>query len=162
MTYNLRVSAFYTHADWLYSPSDLRRFLVVLLNRFRRSCPSNLPHFPVVSCFVQVWKGLSEMGKRLYVGNLPWSTSSSELQALFEPYGAVRAAEVIMDRVTGRSRGFGFVEMENDNTMNAAIEALNGKDLNGRPLVVNEARERSPRPPGGGGGGGGRGRYEDH
>jgi cold-inducible RNA-binding protein len=98
------------------------------------------------------------MGKRLYVGNLPWSTSSTELQALFEPYGAVRAAEVIMDRVTGRSRGFGFVEMEDDNTMNGAIEALNGKDLNGRPLVVNEARERSPRPSGGGGG---RDRYEE-
>jgi RNA recognition motif-containing protein len=93
------------------------------------------------------------MGKRLYVGNLPWSTSSSELQAMFEPFGAVRSAEVIMDRVTGRSRGFGFVEMENDTTMNAAIEALHGKDLNGRPMVVNEARERSVRGPGGGNGG---------
>ncbi|MGE0759238.1 MAG: RNA recognition motif domain-containing protein [Pirellulaceae bacterium] len=95
------------------------------------------------------------MGKRLYVGNLPWSTSSSDLQALFEPFGAVRSAEVIMDRVTGRSRGFGFVEMDNDDAMNSAVEALNGKDMNGRPMVVNEARERSPRPYGGGGGGGG-------
>ena len=94
------------------------------------------------------------MGKRLYVGNLPWSTSSSELQTMFEQFGAVRSAEVIMDRVTGRSRGFGFVEMDNDEAMNAAIEALNGKDMNGRPMVVNEARERSPHPQGGGGGGG--------
>lgn len=97
------------------------------------------------------------MGKRLYVGNLPWSTSSSDLQAMFEQFGTVRSAEVIMDRVTGRSRGFGFVEMEGDDAMNAAIEALNGKEMNGRPMVVNEARERSPRPHGGGGGGGGRG-----
>jgi RNA recognition motif-containing protein len=103
------------------------------------------------------------MGKRLYVGNLPWSTSSSDLQAMFEQFGAVRSAEVIMDRVTGRSRGFGFVEMDNDETMNAAIEALNGKDNNGRPMVVNEARERSPRPNGGGSRGsrGGAGRYSD-
>ena len=103
------------------------------------------------------------MVKRLYVGNLPWSTSSSDLQAMFEPYGAVRSAEVIMDRVTGRSRGFGFVEMENDDTMNAAIEGLNGKDVSGRPMVVNEARERAPRTAGGGAGRGGRGggRYGD-
>jgi cold-inducible RNA-binding protein len=105
------------------------------------------------------------MGKRLYVGNLPWSTSSSDLQAMFEQFGSVRSAEVIMDRVTGRSRGFGFVEMDQDDAMNSAIEALNGKDVNGRPMVVNEARERSPRPGGGGGGGGrgprGGGRYGD-
>jgi RNA recognition motif-containing protein len=103
------------------------------------------------------------MGKRRYVGNLPWSTSSSELQAMFEQFGAVRSAEVIMDRVTGRSRGFGFVEMDDDEAMNAAIEALHEKEMNGRPLVVNEARERSPRPQGGAGRGarGGSGRYGD-
>ena len=106
------------------------------------------------------------MVKRLYVGNLPWSTSSSDLQTMFEAFGAVRSAEVIMDLVTGRSRGFGFVEMDNDDAMNSAIEALNGKDVSGRPMVVNEARERSPRPSGGGGGGraprgGGGGRYAD-
>src|SRR5262245_18067545 len=106
------------------------------------------------------------MVKRLYVGNQPWSTSASDLQAMYDQYGAVRSAEVIMDRVTGRARGFGFVEMEADDTMNAAIEGLNGKDVNGRPMVVNEARERAPRPGGGRGGGrggrGGGGRYGDH
>ena len=85
---------------------------------------------------------------------------------MFEQFGAVRSAEVIMDRVTGRSRGFGFVELENDDTMNAAIEAMNNKDLTGRPIVVNEAKERAPRPQGGGArggrGGGGGGRYGDH
>jgi RNA recognition motif-containing protein len=91
-------------------------------------------------------KGQFEMGKRLYVGNLPWTTDASELQRLFEEYGAVRSAEVMMDRVTGRSRGFAFVEMEEDGASAAAIDALNGKELNGRQLVVNEARERTPRP----------------
>jgi RNA recognition motif-containing protein len=96
--------------------------------------------------------------KRIYVGNLPWSYSSSDLEALFKPYGDVAAAEVIMDRETGRSRGFGFVQMANEADMEPAINALNGSNCNGRPLVVNEARERSPRPSGGGGGGG-RGGY---
>jgi RNA recognition motif-containing protein len=98
------------------------------------------------------------MAKRIYVGNLPWAYSSSDLEALFKPYGDVAAAEVIMDRETGRSRGFGFVQMANDADMEPAITALNGQNCNGRPLVVNEARERTPRPGGGGGGyGGGRG-----
>lgn len=94
------------------------------------------------------------MAKRIYVGNLPWAYGSSELEQLFKQYGDVAAAEVIMDRETGRSRGFGFVQMANDADMEAAINGLNGQDCNGRPLVVNEARERSPRPGGGGGGGG--------
>jgi RNA recognition motif-containing protein len=94
------------------------------------------------------------MAKRIYVGNLPWSYGSPELEQLFKQYGDVAAAEVIMDRETGRSRGFGFVQMANDADMEAAINGLNGQDCNGRPLVVNEARERSPRPGGGGGGGG--------
>lgn len=93
--------------------------------------------------------------KRIYVGNLPWSYSSSDLEALFKPYGDVAAAEVVMDRDTGRSRGFGFVQMANDADMEPAINALNGSNCNGRPLVVNEARERTARPNGGGGGGGG-------
>jgi RNA recognition motif-containing protein len=83
---------------------------------------------------------------------------------MFSPHGAVRSAEVISDRETGRSRGFGFVEMETDEGLQAAITALNGQEINGRPLTVNEARERTPRPGGGGGrsgggggGGGGRG-----
>jgi RNA recognition motif-containing protein len=94
------------------------------------------------------------MAKRIYVGNLPWAYGSAELEQLFKQYGDVAAAEVIMDRETGRSRGFGFVQMANDADMEAAINGLNGQDCNGRPLVVNEARERSPRPGGGGGGGG--------
>jgi RNA recognition motif-containing protein len=75
---------------------------------------------------------------------------------MFSKHGAVRSAEVISDRETGRSRGFGFVEMETDEGLQAAISALNGADMNGRPLTVNEARERTPRAGGGGGGGGGR------
>jgi RNA recognition motif-containing protein len=94
------------------------------------------------------------MAGKIYVGNLPWSTTSADLEAMFAPHGAVRSAEVISDRETGRSRGFGFVEMETDEGLQAAVAALNGHEINGRPLTVNEARERTPRP---GGGGGGRG-----
>jgi RNA recognition motif-containing protein len=100
------------------------------------------------------------MAKRIYVGNLPWSYGSTELEQLFTQYGQVAAAEVIMDRETGRSRGFGFVQMANDADMEPAINALNGYNCGGRPLVVNEARERTPRSGGGGGGyGGGGGGY---
>jgi RNA recognition motif-containing protein len=94
------------------------------------------------------------MARKIYVGNLPWSTTSADLEAMFSPHGAVRSAEVISDRETGRSRGFGFVEMETDEGLQAAIAALNGQEVNGRALTVNEARERTPRPGGGGGGGG--------
>ena len=97
------------------------------------------------------------MVKRIYVGNLPWSYAPSDLEALFKQYGDVAAAEVIMDRETGRSRGFGFVQMANEADMEPAINALNGQDCDGRPLVVNEARERTQRSGGGGGGGGGYG-----
>jgi RNA recognition motif-containing protein len=100
------------------------------------------------------------MAGKIYVGNLPWSTTSADLEALFAAHGAVRSAEVISDRETGRSRGFGFVEMETNEGLQAAIAALNGHEMNGRPLTVNEARERTPRAGGGGGGGGGgRGGY---
>jgi len=104
------------------------------------------------------------MAGKIYVGNLPWSTTSADLEALFAAHGAVRSAEVISDRETGRSRGFGFVEMETNEGLQAAIAALNGHEMNGRPLTVNEARERTPRSGGGGGrggygGGGGRGGY---
>jgi RNA recognition motif-containing protein len=95
------------------------------------------------------------MGKKLYVGNLPYSMSDSDLQNLFEQHGTVQSAQVIMDRDTGRSKGFGFVEMDSDDQAQAAISALNGQEINGRPLTVNEARPREDR--GGGGGGGGRG-----
>ena len=97
------------------------------------------------------------MGSRIYVGNLPWSTTSSELQNMFAEHGGVKNAEVISDRETGRSRGFGFVEMESAEATQAAINAMNGKDMGGRALTVNEARERTPRPAGGGGGRGGYG-----
>jgi RNA recognition motif-containing protein len=97
------------------------------------------------------------MSRKIYVGNLPWSTTSQDLEAMFAPHGPVRSAEVISDRETGRSRGFGFVEMDTDEGLQAAISALNGHEINGRPLTVNEARERTPRSGGGGGGGGGRG-----
>lgn len=99
------------------------------------------------------------MGKKLYVGNMGYDVSSSDLQQLFEPHGAVQSAEVINDRDTGRSKGFGFVEMASDQEAQAAISALNGKDHGGRALTVNEAKPRAPRTGGGGyGGGGGGGR----
>jgi cold-inducible RNA-binding protein len=96
------------------------------------------------------------MGKKLYVGNLTYDTDSSALEALFKPYGVVESAEVIADRDSGRSKGFGFVEMSTDQEAQAAIAALNGKDNGGRALTVNEAKPRESRS---GGGGGGRGRY---
>lgn len=92
--------------------------------------------------------------KNIYVGNLPFSATEADLQQMFSQHGQVDRASVVMDRETGRSRGFGFVEMPNDSEADAAIQKLNGQDMNGRPLVVNEAR---PREAGGGGGGGGRG-----
>lgn len=100
------------------------------------------------------------MANKLYVGNLPFTFSPADLEKLFATFGVVRSAEVIMDRETGRSRGFGFVEMETSAAMLEAIAALHEKDVNGRPLTVNEARERAPRSGGGGGrsfGGGGGG-----
>ena len=97
------------------------------------------------------------MGKKLYVGNLSFNVSSSDLEALLSAHGEVRSAEVIADRDTGRSKGFGFVEMDSDDEAQAAITALNGQDHDGRALTVNEARPRTPRGGGGGGGGGGYG-----
>ncbi len=97
------------------------------------------------------------MASRLYVGNLPYNFTNQDLQQLFTPHGGVRTAEVIMDRMTGRSRGFGFIEMESDSASQAAIAALHEKDVGGRRITVNEARERTPRGPGGPGGGGGGG-----
>ena len=85
------------------------------------------------------------MAKKLYVGNLPYGVTDSDLQNLFEPYGMVESAQVIMERETGRSKGFGFVEMDNGEEAEAAIAALNGKDVNGRALTVNEARPREER-----------------
>jgi RNA recognition motif-containing protein len=89
----------------------------------------------------------------IYVGNLPYSASDDSLRTAFEEYGAVDSARIIMDRDSGRSKGFGFVEMGNDAEAKAAIDGLNGQELDGRPLTVNEARPRSDRGPRRGGGG---------
>ena len=105
------------------------------------------------------------MGKKLYVGNLSYDVTSSDLEQMFTPHGTVQSAEVIQDRMTGRSKGFGFVEMGSDQEAQAAIAALNGQDHGGRALTVNEAKPRESRSGGGGGrggyggGGGGRGGY---
>ena len=95
------------------------------------------------------------MGKKLYVGNLSYGVNSSELEQMFSQYGTVTSAQVIQDRETGRSKGFGFVEMGSDAEAQAAINGLNEQEHNGRPLAVNEARPREDRGGGGGGGGGG-------
>ena len=96
------------------------------------------------------------MGKKLYVGNLSYQTESSELQEMFSEFGQVQSAEVISDRETGRSKGFGFVEMGSDDEAQAAIAGMNGKEMGGRALTVNEAKPKEPRSGGFGGGGGGR------
>ena len=87
------------------------------------------------------------MAKKLYVGNLPYSTTDGDLAELFAKFGAVQSAQIIMDRDTGRSKGFGFVEMTNDDEAVKAIDAMSGKELGGRPLTVNEARPRTERGP---------------
>ncbi|MDP2680643.1 MAG: RNA-binding protein [Rhodoferax sp.] len=104
------------------------------------------------------------MGNKLYVGNLPYSFRDDDLQQAFAAHGTVTSAKVMMERDTGRSKGFGFVEMADDAQAQTAIEAMNGQQFGGRGLVVNEARPMEPRPPrsggggfGGGGGGGGYG-----
>jgi len=106
------------------------------------------------------------MGKKLYVGNLPYSASDKSLADQFSQCGNVESAKVIMDRESGRSKGFGFVEMSTDAEAAAAISKFNGQDLDGRPMTVSEAKPQAPREGGGGGrggygggGGGGRDRY---
>jgi len=94
-----------------------------------------------------------QMAKNIYVGNLPWETTPDDLLALFQQHGAVARTQVITDRETGRSRGFGFVEMNDDAEAQKAIDALNGQDYQGRALTVNEAKAREDR------GGGGRSGY---
>jgi RNA recognition motif-containing protein len=95
------------------------------------------------------------MGKKLYVGNLAYGVTDSDLTQMFAAHGTVQSAQVIMDRDTGRSKGFGFVEMGSDQEAQAAITALNGKEVDGRSLTVNEARPKAEGGRGGGGGGGG-------
>jgi RNA recognition motif-containing protein len=97
------------------------------------------------------------VGKKLYVGNLSYGVSDSALEQLFSQFGTVQSAQVIQDRATGRSKGFGFVEMDNDSQAQAAIEGLHEREVDGRRLTVNEARPREERGGGGGGGYGGGG-----
>lgn len=97
------------------------------------------------------------MGKKLYVGNLSYSVDSTQLQELFQQVGSVESANVIMDRESGRSKGFGFVEMSADGEAQAAIQKFNGQDLGGRAMNISEAKPQAPRE--GGGGGGGRGGF---
>ena len=99
------------------------------------------------------------MGSKLYVGNLSYNTTGSDLEQLCAAHGTVQSAEVIQDRDTGRSKGFGFVQMGSDEDAQAAITALNGREVEGRALTVNEAKPRADRPRSGGGGGGGGRRY---
>ena len=100
------------------------------------------------------------MGSKIYVGGLPYSATDSQLNDLFAPHGTVASAHVITDRTTGQGRGFGFVEMSTEQEAKAAIGALNGTQMDGRTLTVNEAKPREPRS-GGGGFGGGRGGGRD-
>jgi len=93
------------------------------------------------------------MGNKLYVGNLPYTVRDSDLEQSFGEFGAVTSAKVMMERDTGRSKGFGFVEMGSDAEAQAAIEGMNGQSLGGRSITVNEARPMEPRPPRSGGGG---------
>ena len=97
------------------------------------------------------------MGKKIYVGNLPFSATNESLSEMFSSYGQVDSSKIVTDRDTGRSKGFGFVEMSDSGEADAAIEKLNGSDYGGRSLTVNEARPMEPRTGGGGGFGGGRG-----
>jgi RNA recognition motif-containing protein len=96
------------------------------------------------------------MGKKLYVGNLSYEVDSSALESMFTPHGTVESAQIITDRDTGRSKGFGFVEMSSDDEAQAAIAAMNGTDQGGRSITVNEAKPKENRSGGGGGYGGGR------
>ncbi|OGH73443.1 MAG: RNA-binding protein [Candidatus Magasanikbacteria bacterium RIFCSPHIGHO2_02_FULL_51_14] len=103
------------------------------------------------------------MAQKLFVGNLPYTTTDDDLRNLFAQAGTVQSANVVLDKMTGRSRGFGFVEMSSDEEAQNAIQTLNGHDLGGRQITVNEARPMESRPRGGGGyrgGGGGGGRSD--
>ena len=104
------------------------------------------------------------MGKKLYVGNLPYSITEETLNDTFSTHGSVESVRIITDRDTGRSKGFGFIEMSSDDEANTAVDQLNGHEIDGRPLTVNEARPMAPREnrggSGGGGGGGGGGFFK--
>src|SRR5918993_2441836 len=117
-------------------------------SRLRPSLPPFLV-FKTMSSF----KGGTPMGSKIYVGGLPYSATEQQLSDLFAQHGAVASARIITDKFTGQSRGFGFVEMSSDSEAKAAITALNGSDMGGRTLTVNEAKPMEQRSGGGGGGG---------
>jgi len=127
-------------------------FYAAILNKEEFVYSVDWPESPTRWTAAFFWS--KEMGKKLYVGNLGYGVTDSDLTKMFEAHGTVESAQVIMDRDTGRSKGFGFVEMKTDQEAQAAITALNGQDNGGRALTVNEAR---PRAEGGRGGSGGRG-----
>jgi cold-inducible RNA-binding protein len=135
----------------LAAPLELFRCLVTNIRKYCRAT-ALARRGPSLWCVI-LSEGGQEVAKKLYVGNLSYDMTDSDLQGMFESHGTVQSAQVIMDRETGRSKGFGFVEMSNDQEAQGAISALNGKEVNGRALTVNEARPREDR-----GGGGGRGR----
>jgi RNA recognition motif-containing protein len=105
--------------------------------------------------FSHQFSGVTSLGKKLYVGNLGYNIEKNDLEQMFAAHGTVTSVQVITDRDSGRSKGFGFVEMGSEGEAQAAIEALNGKSIDGRSLTVNEARPQENRGGGGGGGGGG-------
>lgn len=99
------------------------------------------------------------MNKKLYVGSLPYSVTEDQLREMFAPFGSIESCRIITDKFSGQSKGFGFVEMATEEDSQKAIEGVNGREMNGRTLVVNEARPEEKRSFGGGGGGGGRGGF---
>jgi hypothetical protein len=133
-------------------------FSSVFRHKSRKAFPFNSIRPPWALLDLRVSIGRPNVAKKLYVGNLSYTTSDSALRSLFEEYGSVESAQVIMDRDSGRSKGFGFVEMSDNQEAQAAIDGLNGKEVDGRALTVNEARPRENRG-GGGRSGGGRGGY---
>ena len=142
-------------------PGSREWFLVVLTSIYPSPVPvvaySRLRRNSLWVAAGRVQFSEAHMGKKLYVGNLTYGVTDSTLLQMFEPHGTVQSAQVIMDRDTGRSKGFGFVEMGSDKEAQAAIQALNGKEVEGRALTVNEAKPREDRGGGRGGYGGGRG-----
>jgi cold-inducible RNA-binding protein len=133
--------------------SEWNRWVLPIRSMLLR-CPSRLMGFTRIPFLLSLLFRSSIVGKKLYVGNLTYNVNESDLEALFSQYGSVQSAQIIIDRDTNRSKGFGFVEMGSDAEAQAAIDALNGQDHDGRNLTVNEAKPREER-----GGGGGRGGY---
>jgi hypothetical protein len=142
-------------------PSFRRHYTTLVKNAVGRTDTKWLGEMPGIYPQILVKTPFLEahMGKKLYVGNLTYGVTDSNLLQMFEPHGTVQSAQVIMDRDTGRSKGFGFVEMGSDQEAQAAIAALNGKEVDGRSLTVNEAKPRTEGGGGRGGSGGGRGGY---